>query len=100
MNLPTYAEKILDPENADYLQLMPVKERKKKEKEQNTLDEEDYIDDDESTPGDLTHEKMIEDPWKAVKRYTLDMRDLVPLMKVNCKITVKKVGMRGQRPTK
>jgi hypothetical protein len=54
--LYTYAEKIWDPETADYLQLMPVKERRKKDQqEQTALDGEDDSDDGASPTGDLTH---------------------------------------------
>jgi hypothetical protein len=66
VNLPTYAEKMCDPENADYLQSMLVKERRKREKELEAEEEEDSKDDDYHT-GDLTQEHIVEDPWKDVK---------------------------------
>jgi hypothetical protein len=47
---------------------MPVKERRKKENEQNTLEEEDNNDYDASPTGGLTQEQISEDPWKGVKK--------------------------------
>jgi hypothetical protein len=99
MNLPAYAENIWVLENSDYLQLMPVNERRKREKELEA-EEEDYSDDFDSRTGDLAQEEITEDQWKDVKKYTLDIRELVQLIKVNMKLTVKKVYKKGPKPNK
>jgi hypothetical protein len=73
--LPRYAEKIWDIYNADYLQLMPIKEKRKKSKE--LAAEADKESEDEETPpgtpGPAGNES-IHDEWKDFKKYTFDMR--------------------------
>jgi hypothetical protein len=97
MNLPAYTEKIWVQENSEYLQLIMVKERRKSEKELEAEEEEDTNDGD-SRKGDLTQEQITEDQWKDVKKYTPDMQVMGKLMKVNMKLTVKKVYKKGLTP--
>jgi hypothetical protein len=99
VDLPAYAEKIWDPENADYLHLMPLKKIRKSDRELEAEEDDDSEDDDSDT-GDLTEEQHVEDPWKDVKKYTFDMRDLGQLMKINLKLSVKKVYKKGPKPNK
>jgi hypothetical protein len=49
--------------------------------------------------GDLTPEQIAADPWKNVKKYMIDMQQVVPLMKVHLKLTFKKVH-NGSMPNK
>jgi hypothetical protein len=91
-----YTEKIWKQGNAEYLALMPVNDRRKKDKEQNVLDDDDDIDDEAFPTGDLTQEQIVDDTWKDVKIYKIDMQKLVPLMTVHTQLTMKKVhnGLR------
>jgi hypothetical protein len=76
-NLPRYAKKIWDLDIADYLHLMPIKEKLKKEKELH-VEADKEIGDEETPPGTPwpASNESIEDEWKDIKKYTFDMRDL------------------------
>jgi hypothetical protein len=82
---------------------MSSKERWKRERgfeaeEEEEEEDEDDIEDDYSDTGDLTEEQHVEDPWKGGKKYTFHMRDLGQLMKINLKLSVKKVSKKSPKP--
>jgi hypothetical protein len=100
-NLPPYAEKIWDLDNADYLHLMPIKENCKKAKEL-AAEADEKSEDEETppgTPGPASNES-IQDEWKDVKKYTFDMRDLGQFMRINLKLSVKQVDKTTPKPNK
>jgi hypothetical protein len=88
-------------DNAEYMHLMPIKEKRKKARE---LDEEaDKESEDEETPpgtpGPAGNEH-IQDEWKDVNKYTFDRRDLGHLMRINLKLPVKHVAKTIPKPNK
>jgi hypothetical protein len=100
-NLPRYATEIWDSDRADYIHLMPLKEKRKREKELAAVaDEESDVE--ETHPG--TPESAVHDctvvQWKNIKRYTFDMRDLGQLMRINVKLLVKQVAKTSPHPKK
>jgi hypothetical protein len=100
-NLPRYAEKICDLDIADYLHLMPIKEKRKKEKElaAEANEESGYKETPPGTPWPAGNES-IEDEWKDINKYTFDMRDLGQLMMINLKLSVKQVAKTSPKPNK
>jgi hypothetical protein len=100
-NLPHYAEKILVLENADYMHLMPVKEKRKRERELAKEDKEEGEDEDNppGAPGTAGNEH-VQYQWKDVKKYTFDMRDLGQLMRINLKLSVKHITKTSPKPNK
>jgi hypothetical protein len=81
-NLPRYAEKIWDLDNADYLHLMTIKEKLKKAKEL-------AAEADEETPPGIpgpAGNESIQDEWKDVKKYTFHMCDVGQLVRINLKL--------------
>jgi hypothetical protein len=101
MNLPAYAEKIWVLENANYMHLMPIKEKRKNEREL-AAEAEEEGDDEENSPdtGGTAGDEHIEDQWKDVKKYSFYMRDLGQLMRINIKLSVKHVFKKGPKPNK
>jgi hypothetical protein len=69
-NLPRYAETIWDLDIADYLHLMPIEEKRKKEKELAAEANKESGDEETppGTPGPAGNES-IEDEWKNIKKY-------------------------------
>jgi hypothetical protein len=69
-NLPRYAAEIWDSEKADYIQLMPLKEKRKREKE--LAAEADKESDIEvthpGTPESADHDSTVVQ-WKNIKKY-------------------------------
>jgi hypothetical protein len=103
MNLPHFASKIWVLENANYMHLMPIKEKQKKERELNTEAEEEGEDEDEDNSpgtGGTAGNENIQDQWKDVKKYTFDMRDLGQLVRINLKLSVKHVIKTIPEPNK
>jgi hypothetical protein len=100
-NLPRYTKNIWDLDNANYLHLMPIKEKHKKAKELAAEADEESGDEETppGTPGPVGNE-IIQDDWKDVKKYTFDMRDLGQLMRINLKLSVKKVAKTSPKPNK
>jgi hypothetical protein len=100
-NFPCYAEKIWDLDNADYLHLMPIKEKCKKAKElaAEASEESGYEETPPETPGHAGNES-IQDECKDVKKYIFDMRDLEQLMRINLKLSVKQVAKTSPNPNK
>jgi hypothetical protein len=100
-NFPRYAKKIWDLGNADYLHLMPIKEKRKKKKELATEADEESGDEETppGTPGPTGNES-IQDELKDVKNYTFGMRNLGQLMRINLKLSVKKVAKTSPKPNK
>jgi hypothetical protein len=76
-NLPRYPYKICGLEIADYLHLMPIKEKRKKEKEL-VAEANEESGEEETTPGTPgpAGNESIEDEWMDIKIYTFYMRDL------------------------
>jgi hypothetical protein len=99
--LPAYADKIWDVDNADYLHLMLLKEKRKKERESaaEAAKEDDGEEYSSDTRGD-TEDKHVEDPLKIVKKYTFNTCDLGQFMRINLKLSVKKVPKKGPKPSK
>jgi hypothetical protein len=88
-------------ENADYVHLMPIKEKRKKVRELAAEAEEESEDEETppGTPGPAGNDH-IQDEWKDVKKYTFDMRDLGQLMRINLKLSVKYVAKTIPKPKK
>jgi hypothetical protein len=80
---------------------MPIKEKRKKEKELAAEADEESGDEETppGTPGSAGNES-IEDEWKDIKKYTFDMRDLGQLMRINLKLSVKQVSKTSLKPSK
>jgi hypothetical protein len=100
-NLPRYPYKICDLEIADYLHLMPIKEKRKKEKElvAEANEESGQEETPPGTPGPAGNDS-IEDEWMDIKKYTFDMRDLWQLMRINLKLSVEKVSKTIPTPNR
>jgi hypothetical protein len=100
-NLPRYAEKIWDLDNADYVHLMTIKEKRKKEKDL-AAEADEESGDEETPPGTSgpAGNESIEDEWKEIKKYTFDMRDLGQLMRINLKLSRKQVAKTSPKPNK
>jgi hypothetical protein len=100
-NLPRYAAEIWDSEKADYIHLMHLKEKCKREKELAAeADEESDIE--VTHPGateSADHDSTVAQ-WKNIKKYTFDKRDLGQLMRINLKISVKHVAKTSPKPNK
>jgi hypothetical protein len=88
-------------ENADYMQLMPVKEKRKRARELAAEAEEECEDEETptGTPGTAGNEH-VQDQWKDIKKYTFDMRDLGQLMRINLKLSVKHTTNTSPPPNK
>jgi hypothetical protein len=99
-NLLRYAAEIWDYDRADYIHLMPLKEKRKREKElaAEAKEESEVEETHPGTPGSAVHDSTVVQ-WKNIKRYTFDMRDLGQLMRINVKLSVKQVAKRAQSPT-
>jgi hypothetical protein len=97
--LPCYAEKIWDLDNADYLHLVPIKEKRNKERELAAEAAEESGDEETppGIPGPVGNDN-IQHEWKDVKKYTFDMRDLGQLMRINLKLSVKQVAKTSPKP--
>jgi hypothetical protein len=100
-NLPRYAEKMWDLNNADYFHLMPIKEKRMKAKEFSAEAYEESEDEETppGTPGPVGNDS-IQDEWKDVKKYTFDMRDLGKLMRINLKLSVKQLAKKSPKINK
>jgi hypothetical protein len=100
-NFPRYADKMWDLDNAYYLHLMPIKEKRKKAKELAAEADEESGDEETPhvTPGPAVNEST-HDEWKEVKKYTFDMRDLGQLMRINLKLLVKQLAKMSPKPNK
>jgi hypothetical protein len=74
-NLPHFAEKMWVLENADYMHLMPIKEKCKKKRELTAEAEDEGEDEYEETPPGTpgtAENEHIQDQWKDVKKHTID----------------------------
>jgi hypothetical protein len=92
-NLPRYAAEIWDSDRADYIHFMPLKEKRKREKDLVAeAEEESEVEETRpGTPGSAVNDSTVVQ-WKNIKRYTFDMRDLGQLMRINVKLSVKQVA--------
>jgi hypothetical protein len=92
---------MLDLDNADYLHLMPIKEKRRKAKELAAETDKESRDEETppGTPGPGGNE-IIQDEWKDIKKYIFDMRDLGQFMRINLKLSVKQVAKKSPKPSR
>jgi hypothetical protein len=100
-NLPHYAEKMWLLDNADYMQLIPIQEKRKKARGLATEAEEEG-EDEETPPGTPgpTGNEHLHDERKDVKKHTFYMRDLGQLMRINLTLSVNHVTNTSPNPNK
>jgi hypothetical protein len=100
-NLSHYDENIWVCENAEYMHLRPIKEKRKNEREL-AAEAEEEGEDKENHPGTAgtAENEHVQYQWKDVKKYKFDMRDLGQLMRINLKLSVKHVIKTSPKPNK
>jgi hypothetical protein len=83
------------------MHLMPLKEKRKREKElaAEAEEESDVEETHPGTPGSAFNDSTVVE-WKNIKRYKFDMRGLGQLMRINVKLSVKQVATTSQKPNK